>query len=169
MRLRSSLTAVFLTGVGFILSSPVWAENNSSLLRAVGFALTGSDDIEPKVIGSIGNCVFAIKNELFRLDNVYTDQIKIQGWQDRRFGKLEQGVTVELHGSETVFEITSDPPKDDGSDLTKHMHAESPEMFSPHHYTYTHYKLHLPTNDQDGVKNTWQYIFSHGCTGKRSP
>ena len=120
----------------FILGSPVWAENDS-LIRAVGFALTGTNDVEPKVIGDIANCVFAIKNELFRLNNVYTDRIKIQGWQDRRFGKLEQGVTVELHGGEIVFEITVEPPNDDGSELMRQMRAESPDMFKPHHYTYT--------------------------------
>jgi hypothetical protein len=48
------------------------------------------------------------------------------------------------------------------------MRAQSPEMFTPHQYTYTQYKLHLPTNDQDGVKRAWQHIYSHGCTGKRT-
>jgi hypothetical protein len=165
--LRSSLTHACAVGIVFSLG-PVWAESDS-LISAVEFALTGTNHVEPQVIGNVSNCVFVIKNELFRLDNVYTDRIKIQRWQDRRFGKLEQGVTVELHGSETVFEITTDSPKDDSSELTKHMRAESPEMFSPHHYTYTHYRLHLPTNDEEGVKRAWQRIYTDGCSGKRSP
>lgn len=166
--MRTSLTAVFAVGVVFIVGSPVGAQN-ASLIRAVGFALTGTNNVQPKVVGDIANCVFAIKNELFRLNNVYTDRIKIQGWQDRRFGKLDPGVTVELHGGEIVFEITVEPPNDDGSELMRHMRAESPEMFKPHHYTYTRHELFLPTNDQDGVKGAWQYIYSHGCTGKRTP
>jgi hypothetical protein len=151
----------------FILETPVCAQNDS-LIRAVGFALTGTDNVQPKVVGDIANCVFAIKTEMFRLNNVYTDRIKIQGSQDRRFGKLEQGVTVELYGGEIVFEITVEPPNDDGSELMRHMRAESPEMFKPHHYTYTRHELFLPINDQDGVKGAWQYIYSHGCTGKQA-
>jgi hypothetical protein len=165
--LRNSLTGVFAVGIVFILGYPVWAESDP-LMRAVGFALTGTDDADPKVIGDRANCVFAIKNKLFRLNNVYTDQIKIQGWQDRRLGKLEQGVTVELHGGEIVFEITVEPPKDDGSELIRQMRAESPDMFKPHHYTYTRYELYLSTINQDEVKRAWQYIYSHGCTGKRA-
>jgi len=39
-------------------------------------------------------------------------------------------------------------------------------MFEPHHYSYTQHELRLATNDEDGVKRAWQYIYSHGCTGK---
>jgi hypothetical protein len=74
-----------------------------------------------------------------------------------------------LQGDETVFEVTVDPPKDDGSELMRQMRVDSPEMFKPHHYSYTHHELDLATNDQDGVKTAWQYVYSHGCTGKRSP
>jgi hypothetical protein len=162
-----SLTAVFAVGAVFFVGSPVCAQNDS-LIRTVGFALTGTNNVQPKVVGDIANCVFAIKNELFRLNNVYTDRIKIQGWQDQRFGKLDQGVTIELHGGEIVFEITIESPNDDGSELMRHMRAESPEMFKPHHYYYTRHELFLPTNDQDGVKGAWQYIYSHGCTGKQA-
>jgi hypothetical protein len=56
--------------------------------------------------------VFAIKNELFRLNNVYTDRIEIQGQQRQRLGVLEQWVTVTLHGDEIIFEKTVEPPKD---------------------------------------------------------
>jgi hypothetical protein len=162
------LSCVFAVGVVFLLGCPVWAETDL-LMRALGFALTGSDDADPKVIGNRASCVFAIKNELFRLNNVYTDRIKIQGWQKQRLGILEQGVTVELHGDDIVFEKTVEPPKDDGSELMRQMRAESPELFKPHHYTYTRHELFLPTNDQDGVKRAWQYVYSNGCSGKRAP
>jgi hypothetical protein len=48
-------------------------------MRTVGFALTGNDNVEPKVIGNRASCVFAINNDLFRLDNFHTDRITIQG------------------------------------------------------------------------------------------
>jgi hypothetical protein len=149
--LRRALSCVFAVGAVFLLGCPVGAETDL-FIRAVGFALTGSDNANPTVIGDRASCVFAVKNDLFRLNNVYTDRIKIQGSQDRRFGKLEQGVTVELHGGEIVFEETVDPPKDDGSELTRQMRLESPQMFEPHHYSYTRHELDLPTNDQDAVK-----------------
>ncbi len=137
-------------------------------MRALGFALTGSDDADLKVIDR-ANCVFAIKNELFRLNNVYTDRIEIQGQQRQRLAVLEQWVTVTLHGDEIIFEKTVEPPKDDGSELIRQMRAGSPEMFKPHHYAYTRYELYLATKDQDGLKTAWQYIYSHGCSGKRAP
>jgi hypothetical protein len=164
--LRTSLSCVIAVGVVFLLGCPVWAETDS-LMRALGFALTGSDDADLKVIDR-ANCVFAIKNELFRLNNVYTDRLKIQvRQQQQRLGVLGQSVTVDLHGDEIIFEETVEPPKDDGSELTRQMRAESPEMFKPHHYAYTRYELYLATKDQDGVKRAWQYVYSHGCTGKQ--
>jgi hypothetical protein len=137
-------------------------------MRAVGFALTGSDNADLKVIDR-ASCVFAIKNELFRLNNVYTDRIKIQGRQRQSFGALQQSVTVTLQGDDIVFEETVDPPKDDGSELMREMRTASPEIFKSHHYTYTRHEFFLSTNDHDGVKRAWQYIYSHGCAGKRVP
>jgi hypothetical protein len=166
--LRRALSCVFAAGVVFLLGCPVSGETDS-LMRAVGFALTGSDNANPKVIGDRVGCVFAVKNELFRLNNVYTDRIKIQGWQKQWLGVPEQWITVELHGDDIIFEETVEPPKDDGSELMREMRVQSPSMFEPHHYSYTQHDLYLATNDQDGVKAAWQYVYSHGCTGKRAP
>jgi hypothetical protein len=164
--LRRSLSCVLAVGVVCLLGGPVCAETD--LMRAVGFALTGSDNADLKVIDR-ASCVFAIKNELFRLNNVYTDRIKIQGRQRQSFGALQQSVTVTLQGDDIVFEETVDPPKDDGSELMREMRAASPEIFKSHHYAYTRHELYLLTNDQDGVKTAWQYVYSHGCNGKRLP
>jgi hypothetical protein len=165
--LRCSLTCLFAAGIVFLLRCPVGAEADL-LMHALGFALTGSENAELKVIDR-ASCVFAVKNELFHLNNVYTDRIKIQGGQRQSFGAQEQWVSVTLQGDQTVFEETVDPPKEDGSELMKQMRVASPEMFKPHHYSFTHHELYLATNDQDGVKTAWQYVYSHGCTGKRSP
>ena len=97
-----------------ILASGVTAHAETDVfMRTVGFALTGRDDADPKVIGDRAKCVFAINNDIFRLNNVHTDRITIQGWQ-RQQG-LEQWVTVELYGDDVVFEETTEPLKDDGS------------------------------------------------------
>ena len=91
-----------------ILASGVTAHAETDVfMRTVGFALTGSDDADPKVIGDRAKCVFAINNDIFRLNNVHTDRITIQGWQ-RQQG-LEQWVTVELYGDDVVFEETTEP------------------------------------------------------------
>jgi hypothetical protein len=37
-------------------------------MRIVGFALTGSDDADPNVIGDRAKCVFAINHDIFRLE-----------------------------------------------------------------------------------------------------
>jgi hypothetical protein len=73
------LNFVFAVGVVFLLGCPVQAQTDV-LIRAVGFALTGSDDAVPKVIGDRTNWVFAINNEIFHLNNVDADRITIQGW-----------------------------------------------------------------------------------------
>ena len=162
--LRRLQSSVFAAGFVFLLACPVGAETDA-FMRAVGFALTGSDKADLKVIDR-ASCVFAIKNELFRLNNVYTDRIKIQERQRQSFGALEQWVTVTLQGDEIVFEKTVQPPLDDGSELMRQMRVQSPSMFEPHHYSYTLHELHRATNDQDEVKRAWQYVYSHGCTGK---
>ena len=137
-----------------------------AFIRSVGFALTGSDDAVPKVVGDRTNCVFAINNEIFRLNNVHADRIIIKGGSRQRPWGLERWVTVALPGDDVVFEETIEPPKDDGSELMRYMRELSPELFKSQHYTLTEFELHLATNDQARVKRTWQYIYSNGCTGK---
>ena len=163
--MRIALSCAFAVGILFLLGVPIWAEPDV-FMRTVSFALTGRDDADPKVIGARTNCVFAINNDLFRLNNVHTDRIIIQGWHRQRPWGLEQWVTVRLHGDDVVFEETIEPPKDDGSELVRQMRESSPELFKSHHYTYVEYELHLMTNDQDRVKKAWQYIYGNGCTGK---
>ena len=93
-----------------ILASSVTAHAETDVfMRTVGFALTGSDDAAPKVIGNRAKCVFAINNDIFQLNNVHIDRLAIQGWQ-RQQG-LEQWVTVELRGDDVAFEETTEPLK----------------------------------------------------------
>jgi len=163
---QGPLSCVFAIGAVFLLCCPTWAETDT-LMRMVGIALTGSDNIDLKVVGNRTDCVFAIKNDLFRLNNVYADRIKIQELQ-LRASDPSTWITVLLQGDEIVFEETVEPPKDDGSKLMREMRADNPDILKPHQYTYTSYELYLTTNDPDRVKSAWQYIYSHGCTGKQS-
>jgi uncharacterized protein len=132
-------------------------------LRAVGFALTGSDDADPKVIGDRANCVFAIGNKIFHLNNIHLDRVTIEEWERKLGGYTDRYTKVELHGDEIVLEENTDPPSD------RSFCMSLPEMCNPHHYTYKEHALELRTTDQDRVKRAWDYIYSHGCTGKRSP
>ena len=103
-----------------ILASGVTTHAETDVfMRTVGFALTGSDDAAPKVIGNRAKCVFAINNDIFHLNNVHIDRLAIQGWQ-RQQG-LEQWVTVDLHGDDIVFEDTTEPLKDDGSETIRQL------------------------------------------------
>jgi hypothetical protein len=165
--LRTLLHCVLAVGIIFVMGRSAWCETDV-LIRMVGLALTGGNDSDPKVIDR-ANCVFAIKNDLFRLNNVYTDRINIQTFQPRR-GDPRTWITLSLQGDQTVFEQTLEPTfKDDGSKLMRELRTEDADIFRPHHYTYTEYHLHLTTDNQDGVKKAWQYIYTHGCAGKQSP
>jgi hypothetical protein len=143
-------------------------------MRAVGFALTGSDDAAPKAIDR-GNCVFAIKNDIYRLNNVQVDRLNIRGWTCKKGGVCvaEHKVTVELHGDDIVFEETTEPLRDDGYGLTKDfmkdLRVANPDLFRPHHNTYKEHELTFYIEDQERVTRAWTYIYSHGCTGKQSP
>ena len=54
-----------------ILASSVTAHAETDVfMRTVGFALTGSEDVNPKVIGDRAKCVFAINNDIFPMRSV---------------------------------------------------------------------------------------------------
>ena len=79
--------------LALILAGGVTARAETDVfIRTVGFALTGSDDADPRVIGDRAKSVFAIKNDIFRLNNVHTDRITIQGWQ-RQQGLEQLSIT----------------------------------------------------------------------------
>ena len=136
--------------IGLLLVCGAAHSETDVLLRTVGFALTGNDDAA----------------NVYYLNNVYYDRIRFKGWQ--RQG-LEKSITVELHGDDVVFEETTRPVGGQGldPDTLQRLQAARPDFFQSHHYTYK--QLRLDTGDMDRVKGAWQYIYSHGCTGKQSP
>jgi hypothetical protein len=62
--MRSFLPLMAVAIATMLGGRPVWAET-ALLLHAVGLALTGSDDAEPRVTGNRIDCVFAIKNDVY--------------------------------------------------------------------------------------------------------
>ena len=105
------------------------------LLRAVGFAVTGSDDAEPKAIDR-AKCVFGVGRDVFRLNNIQVERIKIQGWKQTNAYGVREYVTVEIHGDEVVYETTTVPMTIDNSPITRSMMQSSPELFQPQHQKF---------------------------------
>ena len=56
----------FLIAMAIVLLCGTAHSATDVFMRAVGFALTGSDDAEPQAIDR-ANCVFAYKNDVFHL------------------------------------------------------------------------------------------------------
>lgn len=59
-------------GQATVVQNPAAHSEIDVFLRAVGFALTGSDDVDPKVVGGRANCVFAITNARSSTQRAYT-------------------------------------------------------------------------------------------------
>jgi hypothetical protein len=72
----------FALMVGLLLLCGTAHSATDVFMRGVGFALSGSDDAEPQPIDR-ANCVFAYKGDVFHLNNVHTDRIKIVGWENK--------------------------------------------------------------------------------------
>ena len=45
----------------------------------------------------------------------------------------------------------------------------SPDVFEPMRESLKEHTLQLSTAHQDRATRAWQYIYSHGCEGKKSP
>jgi hypothetical protein len=161
------------TGIALVVcSSLVTVSANATepdvFMRAVGFALTGSDDADPRAIDR-ANCIFELKDEIFRLNNIHTDRIEIQGREQKSAYGTRRWVTVSLHGDEVVYETTRKPMTDDGSKFMQELKQSMPELFKPHREVSKEHQLQLETGDQNRVARAWTYIYSHGCAGKKSP
>jgi hypothetical protein len=152
--------------IGLLLISGAAYSEADVLMRAVGFALTGSDDAQPQTIDR-ASCVFAYKNDVFHLNNVHVDSINMQGWEN---GFHDKWINVDLHGDDVVVEHTTEPMSDDVARLMGPGYRQThPEAFVSHYEKHKEYQLRLTTGDLDRVKRAWQYIYTHGCIGKKSP
>ena len=156
----------FLIAMALVLLCGTAHSATDVFMRAVGFALTGSDDAEPHAIDR-ANCVFAYKNDVFHLNNVHTDRINIQGWENKLGMKW---INVDLHGDDIVVEHTTEPVSDESAKwFSPQWRQTHPEAFVSHRENHKEYQLRLETGDLDRVTRAWQYIYSNGCVGKKSP
>lgn len=152
-----------------MLISSLRAETDT-LIAAVGFALTGSDDAKVRAINR-AQCVFGIGNEVFHLNNVHVDRISIQGWvQKTNLGQINT-VTIDLHGEGAVSEETVEAGNTEGvpSAILENIRKSDPVWFTRHVVTSSEKKLTLNTSEIERVNRAWQYIYANGCVGKKSP
>jgi hypothetical protein len=132
---------VLLTAI--IIASP--RAETDTLIAAVGFALTGSDNAKVQVINRT-QCVFGIENEVFHLNNLHVERISIQGLVQKSISGEIRTVTVDLHGEGVVHEVTM-----------------------RRGITSSEKSLILNTSETERVIRAWQYIYANGCVGKKSP
>ena len=87
------------------------------------------------------------RQDVYRLNNVHTDRIEMRAWKGTGIRIGEEWITVKLHGDEVVFEETTEPMTDDGSELARLMRQSRPDLFRPHHNVYKEHELTLKTGD----------------------
>jgi hypothetical protein len=138
------------------------------LLKAVGFALTGTDNANVQIIDP-PNCVFGIGSEVFHLNNVEIDRMPIQEFEEKTAYAVTRFVKIELHGDSTVYENTTQLQYDPQNEFLRILKEKSPSDFEPKHVSSNEHMLRLQTVEKDRVIRAWQYIYSHGCSGKKSP
>jgi hypothetical protein len=167
---------------GLLLTAMIISSSRAetdTLIAAVGFALTGSDDTKVRVINRV-QCVFGLDHkkapggisaEVFHLNNIHVERIAIQSWVEKtNLGEIRT-VTVDLHGEGVVYEQTREAGNVEGvpSSLLENIRRRDPEWFTRHVITSNEQKLTLPTSETERVTRAWQYIYANGCVGRKSP
>jgi len=61
---------------------PAQAETDV-FMRILGFALTGNDNAQPIVIDR-AKCIYAIEGDVFHLNNIHTDKLRIEAQERKR-------------------------------------------------------------------------------------
>jgi hypothetical protein len=156
------------------------AASDTSLVRAVTFALTGSDGTKVDALDA-SNCVFQVKSEkyfrddrytavdIFYLNNVDPHRIAIQNRQQTEYsGQTSSFIDVDLYGEEAVWEGPTtlifdptlkgslNPRRDSNGNLQFRMERR------------THKSLELNTPEFDRYARAWKYIYADGCKGSKS-
>jgi hypothetical protein len=155
------------------------AESGDTLLQAVAFALTGSDDAKVRVINR-AQCVFGIDHkkapggisaEVFHLNNIQVERLAIQGWLQKTNRGETRTVTVDLHGDSVVYEQTREGGDTEGvpSAILDNIRKSGPEWFTRHVIPSNEQQLTLSTSETERVNRAWQYIYANGCVAKKSP
>lgn len=157
--------ALILLVTGSCISTSIAATD--TLVDAVGFALTGTDDAKPLVIDR-PNCVFGLGDEIFHLNNVETDRITIESYDQRSALGIDRYLRVGLHGRDTIYESTTQLQYDPSNELYRALKEKDASMFEPKHSSSNQHLLNLPSSEKGRMVRAWRYIYSNGCVGKKS-
>lgn len=164
--------------VGLLSAAPAFSAD--ALSQAIGFALTGSDDAKVRAVDP-KDCIYAVGNVTYRLNNVHVDRIALKGWTEKAvvagIERQRPFVTVELHGDATIYESVTVEPATTGEEglppeLVREMKKRDLIKPTPKRTERTALNqatLTLWTIELDRVKRAWEYIYANGCTGKKSP
>jgi len=154
-----------------VLAAPSALAQSNTFQNAVAFALTGSDATPVRVVDQ-ANCVFMVNpktengrvvGEVFHLNNVQTDRISIQPWEN----VAARWVQVELRGSSTVYEYTGAYNVDATNPVvTPEQQEKLQSLVQPRQSAS--FTLKLYTTETDRMVRAWHYIYSNGCKGSRS-
>ena len=147
------------------LAAPARADADA-FLSAVMFALRGSNNIKIQVVDR-PNCVFSlttesmdgkIVEETYHLNNIDVDRIKMEQWHN----SFSQWIQTELHGESVVYEwrlVKPGPP----------LPTSFQKFDLPSHTDSNSTTLIIYSNELQRLTRAWQYVYSHGCKGKKSP
>lgn len=163
MRFRYALALA-----GFITLSSAQAETNA-FLQALSFALTGSDGSAIRIINR-KECIFGMGKDVVHLNNVQIDRIKIQTWIERILGQEIRYVTVELHGSNTVYEefrkgLAHTPGNEAIVKALEKSDPTASHLFESGFTKSTDHRFRLATDDAQRVARAWRYVYANGCIG----
>jgi hypothetical protein len=162
---RNLLIIAIATLLGLVQAKAVDARD---LLKAVGFALTGTDDAEVGVVDR-RHWIFAIGTEVFFLNNVEVDRLDLRSVVSaKRLDYGEEYVLSDLHGGAAVYENATQVTFDPTNQLDVAIRQNKPDFFEPKRFRSNEHPLVLHTREADRVKRAWKFIYSHGCSGARS-
>jgi hypothetical protein len=170
MGIGGSATRTLVLAVAVLAAESAFGQS-PAFMNAVAFALTGSDAAPVQVIDR-ANCIFMINSkiedgravgEIFHLNNVQTDRISIQPWQN----VAGRWVEVSLRGASTIYEYTgayqidttnSAMPRDTQEKLQGISRPRRSDSFT----------IKLYTTETDRVIRAWRSIYANGCKGSKS-
>ena len=159
------ITARIVIALTFVIAGQAAHAATDVLLRAVGFAVIGSDAAKVVVV-DLKNCIFKVDNQIYYFNNMYSDRITFQNVKN---GMDETWTNVGIHGNKTVVDLYSEGATFRGTELDYRLKAANPRLFQPSSHSHADFILRVNTREPARLVKAWQYIFANGCKGTRSP
>ena len=139
------------------------ANSQESLLRAVSFALTGSDGRAVETVDR-ARCIFTVGGRTVHFSNIDTSRLVFTPWQ-YPYGAV---IEVQVHGPSTVVETYSQAHPT-GTELDSYLLARDPWAFEPKNNENADYVFEVETTEGERLRRAWRYIYAHGCKSFKSP